>query len=143
MKHGDLFLIIKTDSYTGNFERELLAYVFGLDDDEYGPRDLIDMFKQDDPDDYKDWFLSVFDTGYFGRWDSEYHCSEIMSHPTNEEYDCNSVLIALNEKLPDELYAYMLKRLDMFCDYMKTEEWPKDIKILDVGYYRMNLERVG
>ena len=142
MKHGDLFLIIKTDSYTGNFERELLAYVFGLDDDEYGPKKLIDMFKHDDPDDYGDWFLSVFDTGYFGRWDSEYHCSEIMSHPTNDEYDCNSLLIALNEKLPDELYTYMLQRLDMFCEYMKTERWPKDIKILDVGYYRMNLERV-
>lgn len=138
MKHGDLFLIIKTDSYTGNFKRELLAYVFGLDDDDYAPEEFIEMFQNDDPDDYADWFLSVFNTTYFGRWDSEYHCSQIISHPTNDQYYCDSLLIALNEKLPYELYSYMLKRLNMFCDYMKAQ----NIKILDVGYYQMGLERV-
>ena len=40
------FLIIKTNQYTGNFERELMAYVFGYDKDGYADEEL-DIFRRE------------------------------------------------------------------------------------------------
>ena len=138
-----LYLIIQTNKYTGNFERELLAYVFGLDDDGYADDEELSLFREQDADDYEWQFKENFSMTHFGRYDSEYHCHKIISHPTNESYDCDSIAIAMNEELSEELWELMIKRLNDFCEYMQNKRWgTKDIKILDVSYYVSRLKKL-
>ena len=93
-----LYLVIQTNKYTGNFERELLAYVFGFDDDGYADEEFLDLFREQDTNDYEIQFAECFSVTHFGRHDSEYHCSKIISHPSNETYNCDSIVIAMNEE---------------------------------------------
>lgn len=133
---NQLYLVIQTNKYTGNFERELLAYVFGLDDDGYADEEELDLFRNQDNDDYEWQYKKCFSMTHFGRFDSEYHCHKIISHPDNKDYNCDSIAIAMNERLSQKLWELMIKRLNDFCDYMENKQWgTKGIKILDVSYY--------
>lgn len=130
------YLIIKTNSYVGNFDRELMAYVFGYDAnyDGYASAEL-DIFDNELGQEYHDKFYECFDSTAFGEYDSEYSCYKIDSHPTNKQYFCDSFFICLNKKMPKELSKIMFDRLNNFCDYYnKTNS--ADIKILDINYFQ-------
>ena len=128
------FMIIKTNSYTGNFERELMAYVFGYDNCEFYAQRELDIFNREMGEDLADRFLDYLDMFAYGRSDSEYSCYDIGSHPTNEEYNCDSIFVALKKLFPKEFYDLVINRLNSFCNYYQTE-YNDDLKILDVGYY--------
>ena len=130
-----LFFIIKTNSYVGNFERELMAYVFGYDNcDEYADHELA-IFNEEAGDNLRDEFLNYLDVYTYGRSYSEYSCFKTGSHPTNEKYNHDSIYIGLNKKFPNDLCKTMLKRLKSFCEYHNNEKHD-NLKILDVGYFQ-------
>lgn len=153
MMQDDIFLIIKTNSYVGNFERELMAFVFGLDDEEDESdyvnelnsfyKDLAESPLNDDYNGEESPMFKYIDSTYFGRRYSEYHCFEIMSHPENEKYNCDSIIIGTNKtKLPKEYYDFIVKRLNKFPEYMTTKAYPiTDIKILDISYFEIKFNR--
>ena len=132
-----LYMIIKTNSYTGNFERELMAYVFGYDNDGYADREL-NIFDREMGEDVADRFCEYLDMFAYGRRDPEYSCYDIGSHPTNKEYNCDSIFIALQKEFPNDLYSLALNRLSGFCDYYQNE-YKHKIEILGVDYYSNKL----
>lgn len=154
MMQDDLFLIIKTNSYVGNFERELMAFVFGLLEDEEAKsdyedelnsfyKDLVESPLNDDYNGEESPMFKYIDSSYFGRRYSEYHCFEIMSHPENEKYSCDSIIIGTNKKkLPEEYYNFIVQRLNKFSEYMTTKTYPQEgIEILDVSYFELKFNR--
>ncbi|MBO5425284.1 MAG: hypothetical protein J6A25_07205 [Lachnospiraceae bacterium] len=155
MQPNDLFLVIKTNSYTGNFERELMAFVFGFEEDEFEDYWLerqnfwaalnnseLDLSDYGDGDESP--FAYFFNVDYFGRRYSEYHCAEILSHPENEKYDCDSIIIALRQDIPTKFKEFMFQRLQEFTEYMASlEHYPQKIKIVDVDYFTLSLTRRG
>ena len=50
-------------------------------------------------------FAPYIDYCGFGTCYQEYHCYEIISHPSNEKYNCDSICIALSSK--DMLSAFL------------------------------------
>ena len=133
MKDNKLFLIIKTNEYVGNFERELMGYVFGFDKDGYSD-DEINIFEKEMDGDI-DFFDNYLDTFAFGEHDGEYSCYTIGSHPSNAKYNCDSFYICLKQKFPDAIANVALKRLVNFCEYIK-KKYNTDVKILDIDYYQ-------
>ena len=132
-----LFLIIKTNKYTGNFERELMAYVFGYDNDGYANKEL-DIFEQEMGEDVKDKFYDCLDLYAFGNHDSEYSCYEIGSHPSNKTYNCDSIFVALNKEFPEDLCDVVVTRLNKFCDHYKNE-YDDKLEILNLDYFSNKL----
>ena len=138
-----LHLVIKTNKYTGNFERELIGFVFGYDDntDGYAQREL-NIFDDEVDEITKEDIHDCFDCYALGRNDGEYHCTFINSHPTNSAYDCDSIFIVLKKKFPDEIKNIIKQRLKMFCEIYNQEK-STDLKILDLGYYHQQLVKDG
>lgn len=138
----DMYLIIHTNSYTGNFERELMAYVFGIDDcDRYAEEEL-DLFRRetedyDNVEYFADDILNNFDASRRGRMYSEYHGYFIHSHPENAAYKCDSIYIAVNDKFSDATMKHIMERLEAFT---KRE---KDLQIINVSYFKEKYERVS
>lgn len=128
----DLFLVIQTNSYVGNFERELMAYVFGYDSDGFA-EDMVKLFEKDIGDRF--YMEEFLDYTAFGRYDSEYTCYKISQHPLIENGECDSIYVCLNRPLPDDVFNMVLGRLDDFCaSYNK--EYHQNVKILDLSYYQ-------
>ena len=140
-----LNLIISTNKYTGNFHREFLAYVFGYDDntDGYADKEL-EAFNQEMGEELAEDYSNYIDSTRYGRYDSEYHATFIDSHPLNEEYNCDSIVIALREKLPQSLHALMKQRLDKFCDLQNQNKRAdeEDLKVTNVCYYVQKYQKV-
>ena len=128
-------MIIKTNQYTGNFERELMAYVFGYDGCDGYARSELNIFDKEMGEEIKDIFYKYFDTFAFGKHDPEYTCYEIGSHPTNKGYNCDSIFIALNDEFPKDLCKIVAKRLKKFCEYYNNEH-NKNLVILNADYFR-------
>lgn len=137
--NNKLYLIIKTDKYTGNFDRELMAFVFGVDlnNDGYADR-YLKLFELEMGDITRDKFYNYFDfvPGEYG----EEVCAFADSHPTNKKYDCDSIFVVLKEKLPQPLYDVVQYRLGRYCKlYEKVEH--ENLKILDMNYYQSKLTK--
>lgn len=129
-----LFIVLKTNQYVGNFERELMAYVFGYDNCDRYAKEELELFKKEVGDEIRDEFNNVLDLYAFGRCDPEYSCYNIGSHPNNKKSFCDSIYIALNNKLPKELCKVLLNRLNNFCEYY-NEKNNTDLKVVNVGYF--------
>ena len=147
-QHNSKYLIIKTNQYTGNFEREFMAFVFGYEDeydDEYLAR--TDFYKaiaeanlelineEETP------FAPYIDYCGFGTCYQEYHCYEILSHPSNEKYDCDSICIALSSKdMPENFISFIEQRFKAFSEFMASLDSP-GIEVLDYGFYKLQFVR--
>lgn len=155
IKASDRFLIIRTNKYIGNSEREFMAFVFGIeeeDDDQWLERadfwaafyDVESELVEEIPEFNGEespfaWFI---DDCFFGRSYSEYHCYEIMCHPENEKYECDSILVGLRKKIPEKLWKFMEQRLKAFPEYMASLTYPQEgIEILDVDYFGIEYKR--
>lgn len=136
----DLFLVIRTNKYTGNFERELMAYVFGIydeedEDDVYAEEELKLFNKAMDEDfDYIDEVGDNYDCSRFGRSYSEYYGWYIDKYPGSNE--CDSIYISIRKRFTDETCKKIKDRLNEFT---KRE---KDLEILSVEYFRSMMVKV-
>ena len=147
-QHNSKYLIIKTNQYTGNFEREFMAFVFGHEDeydDEYLARtDFYKAVAEADlelPNEEETPFAPYIDYCGFGTCYQEYHCYEILSHPSNEKYDCDSICIALNSKdMPENFISFMKQRFKAFSEFMASLDNP-GIEVLDYGFYKLQFVR--
>ena len=137
--NSKFYLVIKTNEYTGNFDRELMAFVFGVDLNNDGYADkYLKLFELEMGDITKDRFSKYFDyvSGEYG----EEVCAFADSHPTNKKYDCDSMYVVLKEKLPQPLYDVVQYRLKRYCKlYEKVEH--KNLQILDMNYYQNKLTK--
>lgn len=134
-----LFLIIKTNSYTGNFDRELMAYVFGFDKD--GLTDEIEIFENEMGEENKYLFYDYLNTFAFGEHDGEYSCYKNDAHPTSKENSFDSFYICLQKKLPKDLSNIMLQRLSSFCEYY-NKKYSQNLEILNVNYYENRFTKI-
>lgn len=135
MQGDNLWLIIQTNKYTGNFDRELLAYVFGLYDEKTAlGEEIIDEelfsyenFVDNNPD-YGEEISEKYDNLRLGRCDPEYHGTFIAPAPSEHE-ECNSIFIALKDKLSERTLGLMMRRL---CEFASKRK----ITILSVNHYQ-------
>ena len=133
-----LFLIIKTDSYVGNFEKKLMAYVFGYSNDSSTYSEL-ELFSYDMGEQWRETFLEYLDKYAYGQKFTEFTCYDIGSHPTNKEYNCDSIFIGLKKSFPKDIATVIMNRLNDFCDY-HAKSYKEEIKVLDINYYHKNIE---
>jgi hypothetical protein len=155
-------LAVDTDSYSGNFERELFSFIFGLPDTPgEGTRDLsyytkaveIAEVSEKMPEDFENTLLAVrmHDPG-----DDGYHHAYVSICPTpgffndghGVHYEDNeknrrkvgptrfpafqSVAIFLQRAPTDEEMKFIKSRVEAFLTYPKEHEWVTRPKIL--GY---------
>lgn len=104
--------IIDTDSYAGNFERELCGYCTGHWDNETHGGVQSAMFKEEvgDPDEY---FENV---AYTTIEDASYpfiSCVTIVNEPTTKQ--CNSVAIFFDEKPTKKQIELMKQRAERYA----------------------------
>lgn len=134
------YLVIKTDRYTGNFDRALMAFVFGVDLNNDGYANIeLKLFELEMGDITRDKFYNYFDfvPGEYG----EEVCAFADSHPTNKKYYCDSIFVVLKDKLPESLFEVVQRRLNKFCKLYEKKEH-ENLKILDVNYYQNNFTKV-
>ena len=130
---NELILLIETNQYTGNFDRELMAYVFGYDKDGYA-NDEMEIFEREMGENNKHMFYDYLDTTAFGDFDENYSCYEI--------YELNNLYICLKKQLPKNIEEIMNKRLLSFCDYYNNKN-KEMLNIIDVKYFQNKLIEVN
>lgn len=140
MIKNNLFILIKTNQYTGNFDRELLAQVFGHSEDDPDYKDsfrkYLNKFKTEmDIDDAYTVHTNI-DTSRFGRNYGEYYGTDICRHPSNPNGVCNCILIAVRDYFPESIFEQLKDRLKSFCAYY-DENLTADMK-----YYKMQFVEV-
>lgn len=145
------FFIVQTNKYTGNFEREFMAFVFGIEDDEYGDNtlEILDFYKKAEAAGFysdngeESPFAKYIDCCGFGTCYSQYHSYEICPHPVDKTGECDSIIIALREtpegfKFPPEVLEFIKTRMEDFPAYMASLPYPEEgIEIISAGYYEM------
>ena len=136
-----LLLAIKTNLYTGNFERELMAYVFGYDADGYGyAYGELEDFSYEMGEVWREKFMEFLDQSAYEQSYNERCCYEIDSYPgDNESHTCDSILIGVKKPFTKEVSDAIVQRLNAFCDrYTKRKK--EELKILAINYYKRNIE---
>jgi hypothetical protein len=120
------YFIIDTDSYAGNFERELCAYCTGHWDYETHGEEQALLFKKEvgDPEVL---FESI---AYVGVGDGYQSCQTLEVEPTVDQY--NSVAISFSEKPTIEQIKIMRHRAEKFTRVGQIFNQPVKFKIL--GY---------
>lgn len=135
-------LIIKTNSYTGNFERELVSYAFGTLDNVqmemgsfHGDREM-DLFweeefeaeRKDYYDDYElkdEYLMETYQDVDDWEQMTFYHMVG----------DCNTLAIQLVQPLNEYWESIVIRRIKEFFDVRPCRyEWtlPKEAKLLDL-----------
>lgn len=135
----NLFLVIKTNKYAGNFERELFAYVFGhkdKDNDDYIDclSDYFDKFEYELDLTTCEEITNNIDCSRFGRNYSEYYGTYIDSSPIHSSTKCDSIIIAVRKWYSDEIFEIIKQRLNSFCKFAETMDLIHELVIEDVVY---------
>ena len=115
--------IIDTDSYAGNFEREICAYITGMWDHETHGRDQAAIFKKEVgiPNPFEEYITYVYlEHGYAPQ--------QIIWEPIAKAM--NSVSIFFEKEPTPELIAIMKERAYRFSRYGLIFNEPVRLKIL-------------
>lgn len=110
-------LIIDTNQYAGNFERELCAYVTGKWDNETHGGDQAAVFENEVLGDPFEEFVR-FETNEFGLESPQQICetpSSVIPHKKHPGTDMLSVGIFLVKELPPDLLQLLKERARKFC----------------------------
>lgn len=115
---------IVTDSYAGNFEREMFSFITGiLDESEYSP-ELVDLaLKEEGWTKYQTPFENIFDMIADEGNHSNYvsiSSDGMMQKPPREMYlECNSVVLAPYKQLSLDNLHLIERRAKRFCENNK------------------------
>ncbi len=124
-------LLIKTNSYAGNFERELAAYVFGF---YWNCQDWIDdlasKFEMEADGDFQNWI----DDSLIAFYDEHGQTCCRIEGGNNLSFEF--------DKNPSEYIGIIKQRLEKFPEVLaQTWEYaPKDVKILGVEVYKIEIK---
>ena len=109
-------LVIKTDSYTGNFERECIAYVLGILDEiqreiNYAP-EYLDSFHKEENLSFQDCanFLEEY---LFERWQEVDDWEQMTFYEIGGE-KCQDIFIFIDKLFPKEWEERIIKRIINF-----------------------------
>ena len=119
-KEGYAF-VIDTDSYAGNFEREMCAYLTGI----IGDCEVGDNFVEELPINFEDTIKQVSDDM------GTYRPCSIWIEPITGEY--NSVAIFFHKEPVYKDVEFLKNRIKLFNNVFKEKSWKdceKDINIL-------------
>ena len=137
MSQENLYLVIRTNRYTGNFERELLAYVFGITDEDEYAEDELEAFREEVPEgSLPEDIYDYYDYDRRGRSYSEYHGYFIDPSPDPDSRECDSIYIAMHKKFSDAMWNIYKPRLDA---YAKSA----GIEIVSTTYYNEVYQRAS
>ena len=126
MKTIEYKLVIKTNKYAGNFEREMCAYSTGsIGECEVG-EELADRFKEELGEELADTFVdNIIDKADDHGW---YRPVCITRFPGDSEY--NSLKIFFREKLEDEHLNIIVSRVKKYCS-------EHDIEFIDFKLFKL------
>lgn len=111
--------IVDTDSYSGNFERDLLLYVCGAGT-EYSMLELEKLAAKELTEKQLVWFEDNL------RYDGEYDDACEVRHPQNNyQLKPNSVAILLSKKPTKNILELMVARSKKFCEEGMAKWEPK------------------
>lgn len=115
--------IVDTDSYAGNFEREMTAHITGVIGECEVGEEYVD---EDYPFEGADNVMQVADDNGCSR------PTECWVEPRTGSY--NAVAIFFYKKPTPEQISYMKSRAESFEEIWREEEWNKDKHIHILGY---------
>lgn len=113
-------LVIDTDSYAGNFEREMCSWITGFEGEYYpGGIEYIVKTARDQLGETSDEIIELFG----GVNHDEYgHCEVIMTNSPNQKEDYHSVAIMFDCEPSSELLKLMAARARSFPDAQYENE---------------------
>lgn len=116
--------VIDTDSYTGNFEREMTAYLTGLHNYTHGEEEAVIAI-----DEISKELNDFVESCHVGHVDEEHGwgVAEILNNGSKN--DPASVAIAFNEEPGTKLIAEMKERAYKFVPYYQSKQFGGKIKI--------------
>jgi hypothetical protein len=129
VNEAPFLFVVDTDSYSGNFERELVGYMTGADNGTHGEEEA-DEFKKDFPKEAKKIqaiILSTFGDGY-PKVAHIYPTPGRFNHGMGEFFNDDEDMEAVREsyiKKVDEYYLPLLKRAESAIE-KGFIEWEKD-----------------
>jgi hypothetical protein len=127
MTYPKFRLLIKTNHYTGNFGRELMAYCFGVWN-EYGNTNKFTdnfTFKYGSDDE-------IFPLHHFY---DEYGITSYQIENTN------NLSVYFEDRLTEQCKTILKERLETFPEFLKNKEFAaKDLKIVGLEYYKIEVE---
>lgn len=149
-------LMVKFSQYPGNFEREFVEYVIGglsFSEEEMGctEPEFERLFDEDmptdfDKEDFHDTYLCYSAQDVDDGHDDTFY--NITSHPSNKEYNCDSLFIQFEEFKGTEIENFVVNRIKKFVNDSRVKEldksWMKysEIKILSIELYGKNDELI-
>lgn len=149
-------LMVRFSEYPGNFEREFVDYVIGrlsFSEEEMGcgEPDFEQLFKDDlpenfDAEDFHDSYLCYTSQDVDDDVDDTFY--NITSHPSNKEWNCDSLFIQFEEFEGTEIEDFVVNRVRKFVNDSRVKEldksWRKysEIKILSIELYGKDDELV-
>ncbi len=120
--------IIDTDSYSGNFERELCAYVTGHWDQDTHGRSQAEKFTEEEgePNPFEDYIECCSDE--YGRLTPQ--CLEATPKELHVANHYSSVGVFFNKKPTPELISILKRRSYKFAEQGLIFDRPVELKIL-------------
>lgn len=130
-------LIIDTDQYAGNFERQLTGFCTGVDDGTHGEREAEDLadFLEDNPEFSNDWEHKIItnpdDNGYdrvCSIWPTPGRFNNGMGYHYGEDDDMDDVRAALEQSTRDYNAPHIkeMKRRLAEQDFDSKLGWTED-----------------
>ena len=114
---------VTTDSYAGNFEREMFSFMTGVDDTgDYCPEIAEQACKEEGWNEYESPFEDVLGTiaGSDEQISNNYMTIDsdgTMQKPPQQEYlEMNVVVIAFSKQLTSVLFSILERRAKKFCE---------------------------
>ena len=145
-------LIIKTNSYTGNFERELVSYALGTLDnvqmemgDFHGSHEMDLFWKEEFNSERKDYYddYELKDKYLMETYQDVDDWEQVTFYHIAD--NCNSLAIQLVKPLNEYWEEIIIRRIKNFFDVRPCRyEWtlPKEAKLIDLYLIDSNKERI-
>lgn len=133
-------LIIDTDSYSGNFEREITAYVFGLLGESEVGEEYVEFYKKETGDAEGDKYYEIIEMVYDDHGGN--FCEIVQTDNTNET---NSIMFHFNSMPTKNDIKLIKSRIYKFNSIRKKIDKmynKDDIKILSIKLYKEELKLV-
>ena len=126
-----MYLWIKTNKYSGNFERELIGYVMGMEhpESERYAQPYMELFEQCTPFDNYELRDCLKYSAMENGSSPFYSFFNIDSFPDNKSFDCDSVYVQLTKLPSKEIQKEIIDRVLNFPTIYEALQLYGDTKV--------------